>query len=153
VTLDGRHYQLRDAGCRPAPVQAHLPLLIGGKGDRMLGLVARHADAWNMWGLPATIAERGAVLDRRCDAIGRDPADVHRSTQALVLLTADPARAEQFVASVAPRAAFAGTAEQFARLCHDWAAVGIDEVIVPDWHLGHGAERAEALEQLRAAVG
>lgn len=152
VTFGGRHYQLGDAHCSPSPVQAHLPLLVGGKGDRMLGLVARHADAWNMWGLPRTIAARGAVLDRRCEAIGRDPAQVHRSTQALVLLTDDPARAARFVDSVAQRAAFAGTAAQFAQLCADWAGVGIDEVIVPDWHLGQGAERTEALEQLRSAV-
>ena len=152
ATFDGRYYQLHDAHCSPSPVQGHLPLLVGGKGDRMLGLVARHADAWNMWGLPSTIAERGAVLDRRCEAIDRDPSQVHRSTQALVQLTDDPMAAERFVDSVAPRAAFGGTASQFARLCADWAAVGVDEVIVPDWFLGQGAERAEALEQLRSAV-
>ena len=68
------HYQLTDAICEPKPVQSPLPLLIGGKGDRMMGVVARHADEWNMWGLADDIAERVAVLDQRCEAIGRDPA-------------------------------------------------------------------------------
>ena len=73
----------------PRPVQQPIPLLIGGKGDRMMGVVARYADQWNMWGLADVIAERSAVLDQRCEAIGRDPAEITRSAQALVLLTDD----------------------------------------------------------------
>ena len=94
TTFTGTYYQLTDAICEPKPVQTPLPLLIGGKGDRMLGVVARHADEWNMWGLADVIAERAAVLDRRCEAIGRDPATIKRSAQALVLLTDERARAE-----------------------------------------------------------
>jgi alkanesulfonate monooxygenase SsuD/methylene tetrahydromethanopterin reductase-like flavin-dependent oxidoreductase (luciferase family) len=152
ATVEGRHYQVRDALCSPPPVQDRLPLLIGGKGDRMLGVVARHADQWNMWGLPSTLAERSEVLARRCEAIGRDPSTIHRCTQALVRLTDDPRRAQEFVDAVAPRAAFAGTPEQFAELCEQWHSVGIDEVIVPDAALGRGDQRAAALDSLRAAV-
>jgi alkanesulfonate monooxygenase SsuD/methylene tetrahydromethanopterin reductase-like flavin-dependent oxidoreductase (luciferase family) len=133
-------------------VQEQLPLLIGGKGDRMLGIVARHADQWNMWGLPSTVAERAAVLDRRCEAVGRDPRTVHRSTQALVMLTDDRERGRAFVDAVAPRAAFAGSPDEFAELCAQWAAVGVDEVIVPDAALGRGDERLARLGALRAAV-
>jgi alkanesulfonate monooxygenase SsuD/methylene tetrahydromethanopterin reductase-like flavin-dependent oxidoreductase (luciferase family) len=152
TTFEGTHYRLQDAVCSPPPVQRRLPLLIGGKGDRMLGVVARHADQWNMWGLPDTIAARSAVLDRRCEAIGRDPGSVHRSTQALVMLTDDRALGAAFVESVAPRAAFAGSAEEFAALCGEWAEVGVDEVIVPDAALGAGEERLARLDALRAAV-
>lgn len=152
ATVEGEHYRLTDALCSPPPVQDRLPLLIGGKGDRMLGLVARHADQWNMWGLPDTIAARSAVLDRRCEAIERDPRSVHRSTQALVMLTEDAERARAFVDAVAPRAAFAGSAAQFAELCGRWAEVGVDEVIVPDAALGTGDERLARLDELRAAV-
>lgn len=150
--LDGEHYVLRDALCEPKPLQDPLPLLVGGKGDRMLGLVARHADEWNMWGLPEVIAERAAVLDRRCDAIDRDPATIRRSTQALVMITDDRERARQFVDRVAPRAAVAGPVGRFAEVVEDWAAVGVGEVIVPDGALGTGVERLERLDALRAAV-
>ena len=92
------HYQLTDAICEPKPVQSPLPLLIGGKGNRMMGVVARYADEWNMWGLADDIAERAAVLDQRCEAIGRDPAEIKRSAQALVLLTDDRAKADAFLA-------------------------------------------------------
>lgn len=152
TTFAGEHYELRGAWCEPKPLQEPLPLLIGGKGERMLGLVARHADEWNMWGLPEVIAARGAVLEAHCERIGRDPATIRRSTQALVLLTDDPAVAAEFVARVAPRAAFAGTVEQFGELVARWAAVGVDEVIVPDTHLGTGSQRVESLDQLRATV-
>lgn len=152
ATVVGDHYRVLDALCSPPPVQDRLPLLIGGKGDRMLGVVARHADQWNMWGLPPTIAERSAVLDRRCEAIGRDPATVHRSTQALVMLTDDAERGRAFVDAVAPRAAYAGPPDGFAALCEQWAAVGVDEVIVPDAALGTGEERLARLDALRAAV-
>src|SRR3546814_11549806 len=87
TNMGGKQYQITDAVSEPKPVQSPLPLLIGGKGDRMLGVVARHADEWNMWGLASTIEERSAVLAQHCEAIDRDPGDIKRSAQALVKLT------------------------------------------------------------------
>ncbi|MGN6754168.1 MAG: TIGR03560 family F420-dependent LLM class oxidoreductase [Intrasporangium sp.] len=157
VTFPGRYYELTDAVCEPKPVQRRLPLLIGGKGDRMLRLVARHADEWNMWAMPETIAERGAVLDRHCEEIGRDPSSITRSTQALVRLTDSPCEAKKFIASVHGRPAVAGPAEAFGEMVVAWREAGVDEVIVPDLSLGSGAQRLEALdaliEQGREAAG
>lgn len=151
-TVTGRHYRLTEARCEPAPLRAPLPLLIGGKGDRMLRIVARHADRWNMWGLPEVIAARSAVLERHCEQLDRDPATIERSTQALVLVTDDGTRAREFVERVAPRAAFAGPPDRFAELVGRWAEVGVDEVIVPDFALGTGDGRLERLDALRDAV-
>lgn len=148
----GRWFTLRAARCEPAPVQTHLPLLIGGKGDRMLALVARRADAWNMWAMPEVFAERSRRLDAECEEAGREPSTIRRSTQALVLVTDDRSRADAFVRAAAGRAAFAGPAERYAELVAAWRAVGVDEVIVPDWHLGTGAERADTLDAIAAAV-
>lgn len=149
---DGEHYTLRGARCEPPAVQERLPLLVGGKGDRLLGLVARRADEWNMWGLPATIAERVAVLDRRCEEQGRDPATIARSTQALVLVTDDAAEARRFVERVAPRAAVAGPPDHFAEVVARWGELGVGEVVVPDWHLGRGAELTDHMDALAEAV-
>lgn len=148
----GRWFTLRAARCEPAPVQSHLPLLIGGKGDRMLALVARRADVWNMWAMPEVFTERSRRLDAECEAVGREPSTIRRSTQALVLVTDDRSRADAFIRAAAGRAAFAGPAERYAELVAAWRAVGVDEVIVPDWHLGTGAERADALDAIAAAV-
>lgn len=157
VTFDGRYYELTDAVCEPKPVQARLPLLVGGKGDRMLGLVARHADEWNMWSVPETIRARGTVLERHCERIGRDPATIARSTQALVQVTDSPSEAAALVARAGRRPAVAGPAERFGEVVAQWRDAGVDEVVVPDLALGTGAERLDALdaliEQGRKAAG
>ena len=45
VTYSGRHYQVRDAALLPRPTQRpHPPILIGGRGPRLLALAGRHAD-------------------------------------------------------------------------------------------------------------
>jgi F420-dependent oxidoreductase-like protein len=80
VTYEGRHYRLREAAFRPGPLQRpRPPLTLGAHGPRMLRIVARHADAWNSFGTPEQIRERGAVLDESCAAIGRDPSEIVRS--------------------------------------------------------------------------
>ena len=148
----GRSFELSNAWCEPKPLQTHLPLLIGGKGDRMLRLVARHADMWNMWSMPSKFAERSAVLDQSSEAIGRDPATIRRSTQALVCLTDSASKARSFIDAAGGRAAFAGTAEQFADLAAQWHDAGVDELVIPDWHLGTGTQRAESIEAITAAL-
>ena len=148
----GRSFELSNAWCEPKPLQTRLPLLIGGKGDRMLRLVARHADMWNMWSMPSKFAERSAVLDQSSEAIGRDPATIRRSTQALVCLTDSASEARSFIDAAGGRAAFAGTAEQFADLAAQWHDAGVDELVIPDWHLGAGTQRAESIEAITAAL-
>lgn len=157
VSFAGRCYELTEAVCEPKPVQPRLPLLVGGKGDRMLGLVARHADEWNMWATPEMITERAAVLVRHCERLGREPSSISRSTQALVFLTQSSSEAEEFVASVNGRPTVAGPAERFGEVVEGWREAGVDEVIVPDLALGSGPRRLEALdaliEQGRLAAG
>ena len=80
VTHAGRFYELRSALCRPLPIQARLPIMIGGSGrEKTLRTTARHADLWNGFGEPARIAETMAVLDERCAEIGRDPGMIERT--------------------------------------------------------------------------
>jgi alkanesulfonate monooxygenase SsuD/methylene tetrahydromethanopterin reductase-like flavin-dependent oxidoreductase (luciferase family) len=118
----------------------------------MMGIVARYADQWNMWGLPDAIAERSAVLDRRCEAIDRDPATVERSAQALIMLTDDRAKAEAFVAGTGGRAAVAGTTDDLAGACAAWQSVGLDELIVPDFVLGTGAAKLDRMDAIAEQV-
>jgi alkanesulfonate monooxygenase SsuD/methylene tetrahydromethanopterin reductase-like flavin-dependent oxidoreductase (luciferase family) len=84
--FDGRSIRLRGAVCEPKPVQRpHPPIMIGGHGDRVLRLIAEHADVWNYPGPPSPeFAQRDAVLRGHCAAIGRDQAEIARSMQTIV---------------------------------------------------------------------
>jgi probable F420-dependent oxidoreductase len=148
VSVEGRFYSLHDAVCDPKPVQARLPILVGGTGNRMLGVVARHADEWNTWSTPASMKERAAVLDRRCEAIGRDPATIARSTQALFAVIDDDAEADRFEARYAPQPAVAGRPDRIAERIVAWRDAGVDEIVVPDWPLGTGVQRTDAMDAL-----
>lgn len=75
---DGRHYALAETLCRPMPVSTPRPrIMIGGGGERKtLRLVARFADACNLFGGPDEIRHKLEVLRRHCDDVGRDPNEI-----------------------------------------------------------------------------
>jgi alkanesulfonate monooxygenase SsuD/methylene tetrahydromethanopterin reductase-like flavin-dependent oxidoreductase (luciferase family) len=145
--IHGQHYVLTGAIAEPKPIQRPVPILIGAKGDRMMGLVARYADAWNMWGLADAITERASVLDACCTAIGRHPASIERSCQALWFVTDDVSRGERLVAG-SSMPAIGGPPARLAEAVAAWRDVGVDEVIVPDFTLGHGAERLDRMDTI-----
>ena len=151
TTFHGDHYRLTDALCEPKPVQERLPILVGARGDRMLGIVARHADEWNTWGLPDHIAERSAALDRACEAAGRDPGEIARSAQALVMFTDDDAEADRLAAAV-PRPLLVGSPERMREVVAGYVEGGLDELIVPDFTFGPGAQKVDALDRFRTEV-
>jgi len=63
----------------PPPVRGTLPILIGGKGEKvMLRLVAENADAWHGFADPPTFRHKCEVIDRHCADVGRDPAAIER---------------------------------------------------------------------------
>ncbi len=73
----GGHYAFNDFRVLPAPVQPHLPILIGGSGEKKtLRTVARYADQWNAMGSPAFLAHKVEVLRQHCEAVGRDPGEI-----------------------------------------------------------------------------
>lgn len=72
VTHEGTSYRMAAAVCEPRPVQARLPILIGGSGPtKTLRTTARYADIWNGYGEPDRIAEVSDVLRSRCEEVGR----------------------------------------------------------------------------------
>ena len=96
VGHDGPTYTMRDALCEPRPIQAHLPILIGGGGrTKTLRTVARRADAWNNSGSLDQIRDAVETLERHCAEVGRDPAAIERTVSFHIVLrdTAAAARA------------------------------------------------------------
>ncbi|MFC4585729.1 TIGR03560 family F420-dependent LLM class oxidoreductase [Sphaerisporangium corydalis] len=94
TTFHGRHYDLVDARLSPKPLQARLPLVIGGGGEkRTLRVVARHADVWNtLAGDPGEYRRKREVLARHCAEAGRDPGEIRGSITFRAVLAADEAR-------------------------------------------------------------
>jgi F420-dependent oxidoreductase-like protein len=105
ATFEGRFYQLADAPCSPKPVQRpHPELMIGGGGEKVtLRLAARHADHWNTWGGPQTLARKCPILDEHCAREGRDPKTLTRSANMVALVTEDRAQVEQLEAGLVKR--------------------------------------------------
>jgi F420-dependent oxidoreductase-like protein len=97
TAFSGRHYRLEDAPLMPKPVQRpHPELMIGGGGEKVtLGIVARHADHWNVWGGPQTLARKGRILEEHCAVVGRDPAGIVRSANMVLTLTDDRAEVDR----------------------------------------------------------
>ena len=79
--FDGTYVHLTGAFCNPKPVQRpHPPILVGGRSTATLCVAAEHADRWNFPGGDIGDAvQRGALLDRLCAELGRDPASISRS--------------------------------------------------------------------------
>ena len=73
TTFEGEYFTLVDARCEPKPIQAELPIWIGGGCEqRTLAIVARWADGWNVpFVEPATFAHKRRVLAEHCTAAGR----------------------------------------------------------------------------------
>ncbi len=77
----GKFYAVRDAHNSPRPVRGSIPVLVAGGGEkRTLDLVARYADACNVFaGDPADVRHKFDVLSRHCERIGRDPAEITKT--------------------------------------------------------------------------
>ena len=93
TTHSGEWFRTVDASCLPKPVQARLPIWIGGVGEkRTIPLAAAHADGWNAAYVPPEEFRRlGEVLDAACERVDRDPGEVQRVVNLTFNLVTDEA--------------------------------------------------------------
>jgi F420-dependent oxidoreductase-like protein len=90
TTFEGHYYRLVDAPLEPGPIQRpRIPILIAAHRPRMLRIAARYADQWDTFasqsgtstdGVADDIFERMRGFDEACVEVGRDPAEIRRST-------------------------------------------------------------------------
>jgi alkanesulfonate monooxygenase SsuD/methylene tetrahydromethanopterin reductase-like flavin-dependent oxidoreductase (luciferase family) len=92
VDFSGAHFRVAQPQCEPAPIQAHIPLLIGGHGKVTLRIVAQHADLANFTGTLETFIEAQQRLDTYCAQCGRDPAAIERTWMTLGILVRETQR-------------------------------------------------------------
>lgn len=131
--FEGRTVTVPEATCYPRPLQEHVPILVGGSGERKtLRLVAQYADACNLFGDAATVRHKVGVLHRHCADVGRDPAEVRVTHLAGALTARDSEGLASMVDQLRPERV---TAEAFAARTN---AATIDD------HIGRFRELADA---------
>ena len=78
--------------------------MVGGGGERVtLRIVAKQVDHWNVWGGPKVLAHKGAILAKHCEAVGRNPKDIRRSANMVLLFTEDPREIDALAESLSQR--------------------------------------------------
>ena len=96
TSAPGGRYQFDAAEVHPLPIQRHVPIMIGGSGEKKtLRTVARHADMWNAMGTPETLAHKVQVLLAHCEAEGRDPGEIEFTLGVKLTLRDSAAEAER----------------------------------------------------------
>lgn len=153
----GVHYHAKDVRNEPRPVQARLPILIGGIGERKtLRTVARFADAWNAALVtPEQAREKDAILRRWCEEVGRDPASIERTLSlGPILIRDDPAEADRVVRHIkehnrgTQREFATGSAAELAERWRGYVDAGFRHII---FHLAPPYD-AETLERFATEV-
>jgi len=92
----GGHYHFRELRHAPPPVQAHLPILIGGTGrKKTLRTIAKYADAWNGSGTVEEAAELDGVLRAHCADVGRDEREIERTINLWLVIRDSEAEARR----------------------------------------------------------
>lgn len=153
TTFDGRFFTVTEAPNEPKPVQDKLPLLIGAKGEkRTMRIAAQYADEWNAWTTPDEMTRLRDVLHRHCDDLGRDPAEIRITTQAMLFLSTDEAWLATKRARSTGRPEIIGTPAEVVETVAAYREAGVDELIVPDWTMASLERRKEAFDLFREEV-
>jgi alkanesulfonate monooxygenase SsuD/methylene tetrahydromethanopterin reductase-like flavin-dependent oxidoreductase (luciferase family)/predicted kinase len=109
----GKTITIAEALCYPRPVQQHVPIIVGGSGERRtLRLVARFADGCNLFGEPDVVARKVAVLRQHCAEVGRDMSALDVSHLSTVLIGRDRDEVAAKIERLRPKRM---GAERFAR--------------------------------------
>lgn len=132
--FDGHYYRASECAQRPrGPRPGGMPIMVGTfGGERMLRLIARHADIWNAWALTtgnraAGVAPLRDAVDAACREVGRDPAALERTVAVMVDFDGAYGRPGQTAPSLT------GTLQEMADEMLRYAEAGISHVqIYPD---------------------
>ncbi|MGH9249085.1 MAG: LLM class flavin-dependent oxidoreductase, partial [Acidimicrobiales bacterium] len=136
----GQVITVPDTTCYPRPLQQHVPVVVGGGGERRtLRMAARYADAANVTGDAATVRHKAAVLRAHCVDVGRDPADVAMTHLSTALVGVDDRDVAELVDRHRPprqdparyaTAVNAGTVDDHIGRFRELAEAGAQEVMV-----------------------
>ncbi|MFP3991498.1 LLM class F420-dependent oxidoreductase [Streptomyces sp. E11-3] len=147
-SFSGEYYRISEAVNSPRPLTSSgPPILVGGGGEkRTLRMVARYADACNLFGDLETVRHKLGVLERHCAAEERDPDEITKTKMACLLISESDAEAqrryEEMAASMGDYAAMlggiaiAGSPQRVADQVGEYLEAGLDGLVcyLPDTH-------------------
>jgi F420-dependent oxidoreductase-like protein len=158
-TYEGRHHSIHGAINNPQPIRGDIPILIGGSGERKtLRFVAKYADGSNIFGDLERVRHLMGVLERHCEDLGRDPAEITKTRNGVFIAGRTQEEAErkrdrllqsgELNEERLPMAMIGGP-DELARQAQEFKDAGIDGLTgsIPDVH------DLEAVELVGQAIG
>jgi alkanesulfonate monooxygenase SsuD/methylene tetrahydromethanopterin reductase-like flavin-dependent oxidoreductase (luciferase family) len=136
ATFSGKFYQIRNAYCNPKPIQKpHPPIMIGGSGERRtLKIVAKYADACNIFGSLETVKKKLEVLREHCRSVGRDYDSIVKSKLGHIVISKDKERVTEAIKGLPEdrrqEYAIYGTPEEVRRHVEAFRDAGVEYLIV-----------------------
>ena len=131
TTFAGEFFTLTDAKCEPKPVQARLPIWIGGGGEKVtLRITAQYADGWNVpFVAPEEWARKANVLNEHCAAVGRDPNEITKTVNVGMAFT-DEELTRQFgpMANYVKPGVLSGSVQEMVDKVGGYVGAGAEQV-------------------------
>lgn len=135
VTFRGSYYTLDEARLSPASYAAPIPIMVGGTGPkRTLRTLAKYGDVMNLDGWAGSgmalehYQHKAEILERHCDDVGRDPAEIRRTLLMPCYLTEDKELIERAVKNLGP-GTVAGSASYILDRIGEFKEAGIAEIM------------------------
>ncbi|MCH7477111.1 MAG: LLM class flavin-dependent oxidoreductase, partial [SAR324 cluster bacterium] len=160
IDYNGRYYRLNQAPLSPGCYQKpHIPILVGGTGERRtLRTLAMHGDIFNFnaWGTRnlsdgmsvASYQYLIGVLERHCEEVGRDPAEIRGTIHMPLNLTDDKESAKRSIERLGP-GAMAGPRNYIVDRIGEFDDAGVEEIMFPPFRDAETVQRVE--EEIVAA--
>ncbi|MGA7370365.1 MAG: LLM class F420-dependent oxidoreductase [Nitrososphaeraceae archaeon] len=140
ASFEGKYYRIHNAYCNPKPIQKPTPpILVGGSGEkRTLNIVAKYADACNLFGSAETVKKKLEILKAHCKSVDRDYDSILKTKLGVVVIDNDGRKAKKRVQQAfmgMPEAhlkefAIYGTPEEVLKQIREFEHVGIQYLIV-----------------------
>jgi F420-dependent oxidoreductase-like protein len=140
ATFNGKYYQISNAYCNPKPVQKPSPpIMVGGSGElHTLKIIAKYADACNLFGSAETIKRKLSILREHCKSVGRDYDSILKTKLGFIVIDNDRETLEkriQQISKVIPEEQVRdiityGTPEDVLKQIELMEEVGIEYLIV-----------------------
>lgn len=134
--FEGSHYNIENSPCLPKPVQARIPVIVGGRGKKKTpSLAAQYATEFNMPFVSIDdFVAQCSVVREACTSIGREPSTLKYTSAQTVVCGVDNAEVVRRAKNIGrevdelTQSALCGTPDQLIAKIKQWDAAGAESV-------------------------